>query len=65
MVEEKVVLKQEDATNLTVCVFGDYRADMMYDRAINLSAYAGANHCGLLLFIGAPFNVKCHSQSSL
>ena len=39
-------------TNLTVCVFGDYRADLYTGIAMNLSKYIKLNKCTLNLFIG-------------
>ncbi|KAL3106873.1 hypothetical protein niasHT_010788 [Heterodera trifolii] len=44
--------KVSDERPLRVCVFGDYRADVMYTRELNLSNYVVSNDCHLNLFIG-------------
>src|SRR5712671_697547 len=39
-------------TDLTVCVFSDYRYDWMHRTRVNLSHYVEENECNLNLFIG-------------
>uniref|UniRef100_A0A915DYF8 Serpentine receptor class gamma n=1 Tax=Ditylenchus dipsaci TaxID=166011 RepID=A0A915DYF8_9BILA len=40
------------STNLTICVFSDYRNDWMNDTHINITQLVLDNHCNLNLFIG-------------
>ncbi|KAI1698005.1 hypothetical protein DdX_18155 [Ditylenchus destructor] len=42
----------EAETNLNVCVFGDYRADLYMSIKMNMSQYIEDNKCNLNLFIG-------------
>lgn len=42
----------DSPTDLTVCVFGDYRSDLYDHIALNLSQFIGDNDCNLNLFIG-------------
>jgi len=48
----KEIEPNDSPTDLNVCVFGDYRADLYTGINMNLSAYMELNHCNLNLFIG-------------
>jgi len=52
-------------TDLTVCVFSDYRHDWMHRTRVNLSHYVEENECNLNLFIGrVVFEERQHSTVS-